>query len=320
MTRAPAEISTIENPVDRYLAFIGEREAIRLRRADGEAWPWTDDPILREWRFCNIRREDDKVTKWLTENWREPNADDVDLWFAMTVARLVNWPDTLNEIGFPVPWSADHFLEVMKAREARREKLYGGAYMLHADNKTGRPTPVYQVEALFNPLWEERNDVRPRRGDTLATFDEILRQLQDDKVIEGLGPFYIGQIVADIKFVEPLKSAKDWWTYVVPGPGSRRGLNRILGRAVDAPWTEDRWRRELAQLHADIAGDLEDIGIGRLCAQNCQNALCEWDKWERVRLGQGTPRARYKPPEPRGIFDDAMPYRPGKSARRHRYG
>jgi hypothetical protein len=45
-------------------------------------------------------------------------------------------------------------------------------------------------------------------------------------VIEGLGPFYIGQIIADLKYVEPLKSAKDWWTYCVPGPGSQRGLNR----------------------------------------------------------------------------------------------
>ena len=90
---------------NQFVQFIRVREAIRLRRAAGAPPPWTDNQILREWSFCNVRREEDRVTRWIAERWRNPHADDPDLWFAMAVARFVNWPDALAEIGYPVPWS-----------------------------------------------------------------------------------------------------------------------------------------------------------------------------------------------------------------------
>jgi hypothetical protein len=281
-------IGKIVDPIKRFLAFIEEREAIRLRRAEGKPRPlWTSDQIFQAKCFCNVCRERDRGTRWITTNWREPHADDPDLWFAMTVARLVNRSETLAALRYPVPWNRKHFLDVMAARG---NEAYGRAYTIHADNKTGRRTPIYQVEALFDPLWVHHAEVRPRRGDTLAGFDDIFRQLQDQRIIEGLGPFYIGQIIADLKYVEPLKSATDWWTYCVPGPGSERGLNRMLGRPVKASWDETEWRRGLRALHVDIARDLERIGIGRLHAQDLQNCLCEFARYEKLRLGEGTAR------------------------------
>jgi hypothetical protein len=105
------------------LYWIQEREAIRLRRATGQLRPWTNDPILDSWSFCNVRREDDRVTCWIAVNWREPHANDQDLFFAMAVARLVNWPDTLAELGYPVPWDREHFITTLRARAGRGEKV-----------------------------------------------------------------------------------------------------------------------------------------------------------------------------------------------------
>jgi hypothetical protein len=34
---------------------------------------------------------------------------------------------------------------------------------------------------------------------------------------------------------------------------------------------------------------------GRLCGQDLQNCLCEMDKFERVRLGEGKPKRRFVP-------------------------
>ena len=69
----------------------------------------------------------------------------------------------------------------------------------------------------------------------------------------------------------------------------------MLGRHKDAPWAEHDWRAALRQLHEAIARDLERIGIGRLCAQDLQNCLCEFDKHERTRLGEGKPKRRFVP-------------------------
>src|SRR5271167_851059 len=95
--------------------FIRERHAIWWRKEHGESKPWTEDPILQQYRFTNIYRELDTVTIWIREHWREPHATDPHLWFAMTVARLVNWPESLAEIGYPVPWKPEKFVRAMTA-------------------------------------------------------------------------------------------------------------------------------------------------------------------------------------------------------------
>jgi hypothetical protein len=287
------EIQPVTDPLERFLDFIFEREEIRLRRSKGEPGPWTDDPILREWSFTNIRREHDRVTKWIADNWRNPHANDPDLWFAMVVARLVNWPETLAEIGYPVPWDPDHFLAVNADRKRRGAKWESAAYMIHADSRRiGRidNKARYQVECVFAPLWRDRQKLRPRPGETLAEWHRLLG------AYSGIGDgFYSAQIVADMKQVVPLKSAKDWWTFAASGPGSKRGLNRILDRPPESPWREAEWLYELKTLNDAVAPELRKMGIGKLCAQDLQNCLCEFDKYERVRLGEGKPKRRYHP-------------------------
>jgi hypothetical protein len=93
-------------------------------------------------------------------------------------------------------------------------------------------------------------------------------------------------VVADVKYVEPLRSARDWATFAASGPGSRRGLNRVLERLTDAHWQEENWRVALRNFHDSFRGDLERVGLGDLHAQDLQNCLCEFDKFERARLGR----------------------------------
>lgn len=102
-----------------FLDFVAERERIRLKKEAGLPRPWTDDPILRDYKFCCVRREDDRVTKGIAAAYRDPYKDDPELWFALLVARrAVNWPDTLAELGYPVPWNSEHFKAVIRSRQA----------------------------------------------------------------------------------------------------------------------------------------------------------------------------------------------------------
>lgn len=285
MAVTETEIGKLADPVERLAAFIRARERLRLDKEaaerEGKAGYAVADPILKEFRFCNVRREDDRVTRWITDNWRTPHKDDPDLWFAMVVARFINWPPTLSHIGYPVPWSAKGFLEDMAELKHRGKKLYTGAYMVRADREH-KDKFVYQEKVVFTPMWERRDVIRPKEGEDLNSYHMRLG------MFHGLGSFMAAQVVADLKYVEPLRQAKDWWTFAASGPGSRRGLNRVIGLHKDDPWKEDDWRLALARLR-----ERSSVFRDNLHAQDLQNCLCEFDKYERARLGEGKPRARY---------------------------
>jgi hypothetical protein len=206
------QIGSIANHVERFFAFIRERHAVYHRRAAGNPRPWTDDPILREYSFCNIYREFDRTTRWIAENWRTPHATDPDLFFAMGIARLVNLPETLAELGYPVPWNAEHFLAVLGDRKARDERMYSGAYILGTGGRGGYgEKPDYQAQAIFAPLWRARDRLRPRAGESLREFHNRLGDFH------GMGGFITAQVIADLKYAEPLRSALDWETYAASG-------------------------------------------------------------------------------------------------------
>jgi DNA polymerase I-like protein with 3'-5' exonuclease and polymerase domains len=159
--------------LDQFIAFVHARHAIYLKRQAGSPPPWTDNPILQRWSFCNMYRSLDKTSIWIWQNWIEPHANERDLWFAMLVARLVNRIDTLATLDYPVPWSPEGFIAVMEERG--EGKRYGGAYVIPAFKGDERPKYVSQVERVFNPMWENRELLRPCPGITLALFTQNLR-------------------------------------------------------------------------------------------------------------------------------------------------
>jgi alpha-glutamyl/putrescinyl thymine pyrophosphorylase clade 1 len=269
------------------LYWIAERENIRRRRAEGAPPPWTVDPVLQKFSFCNVRREDDRVTRWIAANWREPHTTDPDLWFAMSVSRFVNWPDTMAELGYPVPWRREHFIALLQDRAAREEKVWGDAYNI---SNGGQSVPKAQhVASVLDKLWQAHNTLRPRPGERLAEWHGRLVPR------DGIASFMAAQIVADMKYVEPLRRANDWMTFAASGPGSKRGLNRVLGRPVKNSWDEYGWRVRLKELHKNITPELERIGLGDLHAQDLQNCLCELDEYLREKSGEGHPKRRFVP-------------------------
>lgn len=243
--------------------------------------PWTDDEILQNWRFCNVRREDDKVTRWIAANWR--THDTPDLWFAMCVARFINRIETLDKLGFPVPWESGNYLKQIKELMKGKEAVWGNAYIV-STNGNAMAKDRYIVNHVLSPLWLKKDMLRPTAGDTLATYaGKLMAQ-------HGLSGFMAGQVVADIKYVHPLKKAVDWNTWAISGPGSKRGMNRLKGRDPQHPTKEAEWRTALLSLQNLVNQELPDM---QLHAQDLQSCLCEFDKYERILWGEGRPKQRY---------------------------
>ena len=266
-------------PKTDFNNYMIERHSIYERRAEGQPYPWTEDPILNEYSFCNVYRELDRVTIWIRENWREPYADHPNLPFAMAMARQINWPDTLEEIGFPEHWNPERIKAIMQGRMNRKEKVYTGAYMLTG---TLGGTKVEQtIDKILTPLYE-----MPPRIINNSLEETWKRYLP----YPGFSGFMAYEVVTDLRHTKHLENAEDIMTWANPGPGAKRGLNRIHGRPLNHTQPRRHFINEMKELlylcnMAPLPLEMRDI----------EHCLCEFDKYERVRLGQGKPRAKYKP-------------------------
>lgn len=273
------------------LHFIRERERVRVAKEENSApRPWTKDTILQRYRFCNVRREDDKVTRWIAKNWRDvkANRDDQDLWFAMLAARFFNEISTLEVMGYPGK-SWDPLGVGAKLRIHRDSgRLFNPAYIVSTSGQSMDKLD-YVIDQVLTPAWEVREQVRPTKQDSLASFAGRLMGLH------GLKGFMTGQVVADMKYAPVLRKAHDWQTWAISGPGSRRGLNRLCGRPLDQSWKESEWLQTLGALQAEVNAQLKKEGhpVYPIHAQDLQNCLCETDKYLRAKLGEGKPKQNY---------------------------
>lgn len=277
---------TVEG-LQRITEFVRRRHQVYVNRAAGLPKPWTQDPILQAYRFCNVYRELDTVTQWVAQHWRQPSRRQEDNWFFMVIARLVNNPDTLAHISGSV-WYAKDFIAVLDKRMAGGHKAFGSAYIVSTNGRQ-MPKPLYLAEQVLEPLWAKRDHYRPVSSDTLHTFHHRLSQAM------GLGSFMAAQVVADVKNTKggPLAGAMDWYTWAAPGPGSLRGLARVVNGDHEKPVPGKEFLERLGVVRHWINQMAKKQGWEPLCAQDVQNCLCEFDKYERVRLGQGKPRQGY---------------------------
>ena len=273
--------------IERFFGFMQERHTIYEKRKRGAPFPWTNDEILQKYSFCNVYRELDKVTIWIRENWKEPYELHPNLPFAMAVARQINWPETLEEIGFPEEWEPERVKKIMQDRMDRGEKVYTGAYMLTG---TLGGTKVEQtVDKILTPLYNNPPEI---------IWDSLEKTWKNYLPYAGFSGFMAYEVVTDLRYTSHLCFAKDITTLANAGPGAKRGLNRIHGRSLNQSIKTKDSVREMKEL-LDVADNYYNRGIYSGYQQpfemrEIEHCLCEFDKYERVRLGEGKPRAKYK--------------------------
>lgn len=267
--------------------WITERESIRIKKDSRAPMPWTDDPVLATYRFCNVRREDDRVTRWIHKNWLEPHAGDLfSLPHAMAVARMVNLPETLAEMGYPLVWNQEYFENVIADRKGRGEKVWTSAYMITGGYSAGGEPKERIIGRVLTNLHTQLNNTA-----TMIVVGDSLEVAASKLTVPGIGPFLSAQIVADLKWSPLLMRAKDWDTWCAPGPGSTMGLNFLHDRDPGASTTQERFLAEVNELRPLV----EEHTGEALDAQNMQNCLCELSKYIRAKYFKRKLKSHYIP-------------------------
>jgi hypothetical protein len=281
------------------LHWVTEREKVRVKKERGLPYPWTDDKVISSYRFCNVRREDDRVTVWIRKNIREVYGNGFRkgnqyLWFMLCIARQINWPDTLAYLIEEGCWpgestfSPEAMGRCLQDLAEADKKVFTGAYNITAPPTKGMKKTTWVAEHTLGNLWNERSGIS-----SLFSQKPSLKFVHSQLVkFDCWGPFMAYQAVVDMRFCPSLlMGAKDVDYWAAAGPGTIRGLNRIFGRKLEYSLNQEQACSEMKYLapiikkETEVNFDFSDV----------PNIMCETDKYIRVTKGEGKTRAVYVP-------------------------
>lgn len=295
--------------------FIKRRYVIHLRKdVLKKDPPWTNDQVLQNFRFTNIRREHDKESKWVIEHiTSNPELSYEDKLLNAILFRLYNKHETAELISMPIKfsqtpdWNPEWYRSLFEAALAEdpQVKFFTGAfntgglkralkwYLPKDDPQNSMPMRVlWFIQYLIGEGIVEQVKACKRQ-------DEVCNLLSS---YMGLGKFLSYQIFVDMTYIKEFPFSENEYTQA--GPGCVMGLNYLFEDRDGMTYEECLfWLRDnLDRLFVEELGkdwdakrvfwDLpeEDRCFNVMSLENC---FCELSKYIRAKDGTGRPRKKY---------------------------
>lgn len=288
-----------EGVYEIYWQFAAERQRVFEARVAGTRWPWTEDRILREYKFCNVYRAADRVSQYLIRDvaYRQDDSSPADRLFQIVAFRnfssIRTW-ETVTDILGRSPRIADIesgvFENALTEAKNRNGGLYTGAFILCATDAYGRKTKHLNHVELFRDMF-----VRSR----LAEHVLEARSLEDIydflHAFPLMGDFMSYQMAIDLNYSDYVNFSENDFTK--PGPGALRGIKKVFSDLGGlTPQEVTMWMVENQEAEFKRLG-LEFDGLwGRpIHAIDAQNLFCETDKYCREAVPElASARSRIK--------------------------
>lgn len=289
---------------DAFFAFARERHSIYERRLRGEPGPWTRDAILRDFKFTNVYRELDRTTVWFRENIRNPLNNDDRVLLATVAFRWFNRIETGAILKGDLPngtKTTDLFRkwDVGYAETRIRNHVPNGPWV-SAAYIIKTPDGMDKLSGCLYLIEEFRKNHEAKvlaycksKGATLEGTWNLLRECP------FLGDFMAYEVVTDLRWTHLLSNAPDINRWANPGPGACRGFSRVEG--LD----KDHYQRHNRDHRAKVIRGMQNLlamsKVGKHWPKNwpqwemreVEHTLCEFDKYERARTGEGRPKQRF---------------------------
>lgn len=299
-----------KDQIKAFWYWINERHRIYLAKEAGKPFPWTKDKILQEFKFTNVYRQLDRVTQAWTKRYvtllgRHKDIEDEDILFQCAQFRLFNWPETYDALFYGLRrWDMEKALELLAKRQEEGKQIFTGAYIIP---NAGRTDPKIQVisEAL-EAIYQDRKKLT-RKIKKYASMERTVLLLQKYPTIGG----FIGyEIACDLRHTRVLSHARDIMSWANPGPGARRGIHRLLTGDRHYEGRKPDYVAAMRQLLREAIGEVDDGEVIGMLAphvrstpraewpfemREIEHSLCEFDKYMRVKGGEGRPRSVYRP-------------------------
>lgn len=283
---------------DRFAEFIYDRHLIYNKKKAGDPWPWTQDPILQKYKFCNVYRELDTCTIYLYQKLQKYKANIEEILFLIILFRRFNVVGIFTYL-FQEQEFNDGVLDFNKMRrnldklKRLKIKFFNEAYTLCQvpyDKKASKEKHV-QILLSMKDIWNHK---------LLSHIPQEAPKIFEWLQIKGhrIGPFLAYQVMQDLNYqrIFPIPGFRSF-TYV--GPGAEPALNLInpprLGVSKETRCAEvHEIQAELFKVLKDDKGkDWSKIADPRqtlLSIHNIQASLCEFRKYLNLSKGKGRKR------------------------------
>lgn len=268
---------------ETYWRFAAARQALYLSRLADNPPPWTDDPVLCQYRFTNVYRASDRVSQYLISHviyGADEGFDEADIVFRVLLFKLFNkistWERLERDFG-EITWASFHFDRYSAAldRVAAVGPVYSGAYMM--------PPPQFGERRKYaNHLRLLEHIMQSPLPNVVAAARSLRDVYHVLRTFPTVGRFLAFQFTIDLNYTPLMNISED--DYVVAGPGACDGIRKCFG--VAASGIEEDVIRNMVQKQEFYFRGLglrfDGLFGRRLHLIDCQNLFCEVDKYARV--------------------------------------
>lgn len=288
--------------------YMNERESIRRLKDQGGPKPWTADPIFQQNKFTNVLRADDKTSRWVVDNWYRPNKDAPNRIKLINAAifRLFGTIETGEELGYSHTWGEDRIKAVRSiiwGRFSKGHKTFTSAYII-TNGGQAMPKITYVIDVCWKSFW--RNIEKMEKAIETGKWQDLMTVVRSCEGLGGSG-FVAKEVISDAILAGIYgwnedhnigELPTDAFTWSPIGPGARRGLNRACGRDAKFKQTELLYLKEMRELYDKVSeSNLLFMDTPRpydkLDLHGMQFNLCEYDKYLRVKTGEGRMKSSY---------------------------
>ena len=208
---------------DAYWYFAAERQRVFDLRARRRTGPWTEDPILRQYKFCNTFRASDRVSQYLISEviyGADATAyEPEDVFLRIVLFRLFSKESTWNALEEATGGVCRATLNVERLGalldELRvRGPIYTAAFILCAHDAYGHRVKhrnhLELVQRMFAP---------GQLGRTLGQAGSLREVYEALREWPMIGPFMGYQLAVDLNYSDPARLRRE--RLHRPGPRCR---------------------------------------------------------------------------------------------------
>lgn len=276
----------IPTPVyDTYWKFATERQEVFYSRIENKKFPWTDDEILKTYKFTNAYRASDRVSQYLIKNviYNNDQYSPEDQCFRIILFKLFNKIETweylekkLGEISYKT-YDYSIYNQLLTQKLVDKEKIYSAAYIMPSGKSCFGFNKKHQNNLkLLENMMQTGIAKEIAKAKSLKKLYEILLSYPT------IGSFLAYQFAIDINYSELCDFSE--MSFVVAGPGAKNGIIKCFKDLKGLKYEDIiKYVTERQEEEFEKRGLKFKTLFGRkLQMIDCQNLFCETDKYARI--------------------------------------